>query len=86
MLKDRAVTPKFTKGQVVRVSLCRQDGQVKNELARKCLRYSSECGTVSSWGLYFLDSGTRLVYHVRMNDGKVLLVTEDCLVPVKDPA
>ena len=86
MLKERAALPKFTKGQSVRVSLYAQDGEVRNDLARKCLRYSSECGTVSSWGFYFLDIGTRLVYHVRMNDGKVLLVTEDCLVPVKDPA
>ncbi len=86
MLKERPTVPKFTKGKLVTVSLYGQDGQVKNDLAKKCLPYSEKSGTVSSWGFYFLGSGTRLVYHVRMSDGRVLLLTEDCLIPVNDPA
>ena len=86
MVKGPAGAPKFTKNQVVTVSLYDQQGRFRNDLAKKCIAYSTKPGVVGSWGFYFFSGSTALVYHVRMDDGKVLLLTEDCLVPVKTPA
>ena len=83
MAHGLAATAKFTKNQVVMISLYDEDGEVINDLAKKCIRYLARTGVVGSWGIYLLNGVSRLVYHVRMDDGKVLLVTEDCLMPVK---
>ena len=83
MAHGLAATAKFTKNEVVMISLYDEEGKVINDLAKKCIRYLAKTGVVGSWGIYLLNGVSRLVYHVRMDDGKVLLVTEDCLMPVK---
>jgi hypothetical protein len=85
MAREPSGTPKFTKNQVVKISLYDQEGRFKNDLAKRCIAYAAKPGVVGSWGFYFLNGATALVYHVRMDDGKVLLLTEDCLMPVKGP-
>ncbi len=73
--------PRFTKGQVVMLSLVDQDGQPKNDFARACPSYYyAQRGVVVSW----VDTGTVFVYQVRMDDSNVLQFSEDCLMPVKN--
>ena len=83
MIKQHMAASRFTKGQTVGISLYDEEGRLRNDLAEKCLAYSGLTGTIGSWGYYFLNGGTRLVYHVRMDNGKVLLLTEDCLMSAK---
>jgi hypothetical protein len=72
--------PRFTKGQVVMLSLLDQEGRPKNDLARGCPSYYyAQSGVVVNW----VDTRTVFVYQVRMDDGNVLQFSEDCLMPVK---
>jgi hypothetical protein len=72
--------PRFTRGQVVMLSLLDPEGQPKNDLARGCSTYYyAQRGVVVSW----VDTGTVFVYQVRMDDSNVLQFSEDCLMPVK---
>ena len=83
MAKEPAGTPKFTKGQIVMIALLNEARQPINELAKKCAQCFAKPGVIVSWGSYSLNRVARLVHQVKMDDGKVLLLTEDCLMPVK---
>jgi hypothetical protein len=73
---------RFTKGQAVMLSLLDQEGQPKNDFARVCPSYyHAQSGVVARW----VDTGTIFVFQVRMDDGAMLQLTEDCLVPVNGP-
>ena len=73
-------TPKFSKKQVVMLSLLDQAGQPKNPLASEATTYYAKNALV----LHIVNSQSDFIYTVQTDDGSVFLLTEDCLVPVKD--
>ena len=78
------LTPQFTKKQVVRISLYNHQGKVKNVLAKKALPYYSQVAEVVSFAIYEMGHKAVLVYKVKVDDGTILSLTEDCLMAVKD--
>lgn len=84
-MADYRLVPKFTKGQVVRLSLHDHQGKAKDELAKKALRYFSQPATVMSVAPYEKGKRVVLVYKVRVEDGSVVQLTEDSLMEMKDP-
>jgi hypothetical protein len=84
VMADQWLTPKYGKGQKVRISLHESSGKVQNELARKSLRYYSQTAEVISGALWEAGGAVVVVYRVRAEDGTILQLTEDCLMPLKD--
>jgi hypothetical protein len=72
--------PKFLKRQMVMLNLLDQVGQPKNPLASEVTTYHYKNAVV----LHMVNSQSDFIYTVQTNDGSVFLLTEDCLVPVKD--
>ena len=83
-MADEILIPKFTNKQVVRISLHDTKGKPKNEFARKALPYFAQIAVVLSVAMYEKSGKVILVYKVRVEDGTVLKLTEDCLIAVKD--
>ena len=82
-MSDEILTPKFTKKQIVRISLYDHKGKAKNDLARKALSYSSQVAEVMSSTPHETGQATVIVYRVKAEDGSVLQLSEDCLMHVK---
>ncbi len=74
--------PKYHKGQVVYIGLLDRQGQPKNDLARRYSTYFAKSGVLVRCQRY--RNREQLVYTVRMDGNELILVTEDCLVPVKE--
>jgi len=72
--------PKFLKRQKVMLSLLDQAGQPKNPLASEATTYHAKNAVV----LHIVNSQSDFICTVQTDDGSVFLLTEDCLVPVKD--
>lgn len=83
-MNDKVLVPKFTRKQIVRISLYNEKGKLKNELARKALRYYAQVAEVKSVNLYEKADKVSLVYKVKVEDGTILNLTEDCLMAVKE--
>jgi hypothetical protein len=83
VMADQWLAPKYAKGQKVRISLHDSSGKVKNELARKSLRYYSQTAEVMSSALWEAAGVVVVVYRVRAEDGTALQLTEDSLMPLK---
>ena len=83
-MADQWVSPRFTKKQIVRISVYNSQGKPKNELARKALSYYSQVAEVVSSSMFEMGRKPILVYRVKADDGKILQLTEDCLMPVND--
>lgn len=81
-MKEHVWSPTYAKGELVRTSLFDQKGRPKNDAARKCLSYYAQVGVVAGWFHYSVKGLTDFVYKVRMDDGKILQLTGDCLMPV----
>lgn len=74
----------FAKNQVVRISPYDHLGKVKNDLARKALPYYSQVARVVESQVREVRHKTVSVYKVRVDDGTLLELTEDSLIPVHD--
>ena len=83
-MSDEVLTPKFAKKQVVRLALYNHHGKAKNELASKALPYFAQVAEVISCAPHEMGQVVILVYRVKVEDGSVLQLSEDCLMPVKD--
>jgi hypothetical protein len=83
-MSDEVLTPKFSKKQVIRISLYNDKGKIKNELARKALPYYAQVAEIMSVNLYEQSGKPSLVYRVKMDDGTLVNLTEDCLMPIND--
>jgi len=76
--------PKFIRRQLVRVALYNEKGKPKNKLAAKSIKYCAQVGEVADWGMLNVKGVRKLAYRVKMDDGNILTLTEDCLMPVND--
>jgi hypothetical protein len=74
----------FDINQVVRISPYDKKGRVKNNLARKAIPYFSQVAEVLNYDLYEMGSKVVIVYFVKVDDGTILQLTEDCLMTVSD--
>ena len=83
-MAEQWLIPKFTRRQVVRISLHDQRGKAKNKLARKALPYFAQTAEAMSYTLGEMSGKVVLVYKVRVDDGTVLQLTEDCLMTIKE--
>ena len=77
--------PLFAMGHLVMIAPFNQKGKPKSDLANKSAKYYAHTGVVASVGLPGKKSITGFVYRVKMEDGNVLELTEDCLFRVKPP-
>jgi len=82
MAKEPEEKPRFHRGQVVMISRDNERGEVVNDLARKAVSYFAKPGVLVTCKRY--STRPLLVYGVKMDDGTILQLTEDCLVPVRD--
>ena len=87
MAKEPVGAPRFANGEQVRLAallaLQRNDEQPKNGHAERSLRYDGLIGTIVNSAFYSLKGLKGFVYRVKMDDGTVLQLTEDCQIPVK---
>jgi hypothetical protein len=85
-LVDEVFIPKFKKKQLVRISLHDKKGEPKNDFARQALPYFAQVAEVLGVNLYEKSGKAFLVYKVKVEDGTILQLTEDCLMAVIDSA
>jgi|WetSurMetagenome_2_1015567.scaffolds.fasta_scaffold41910_4 hypothetical protein len=83
-MTDEILAPKFVRKQVVRLSLFDNKGKPKNDFARKALPYYAQVADILSIIPHEKSGKVILVYKVKLEDGVVLQLTEDCLIPVND--
>ena len=67
------------------VAPCNQKGKPKNDLAKKLAGYNAHTGVVVGVGLPTKKGILGFVYKVKMEDGNIIQLTEDCLFRVKSP-
>jgi len=79
MPNEPAQAPKFRRLQTVILSLYDREGKPK-DLAAGCVRYNAHYGEVVGWKY---SPEKSLIYKIEMEDGKILELTEDCLVGLK---
>ena len=81
-IKDMTIqltgNPKFGKHEVVKVSLY-DSGRLKDDLARKAIPYDGQVGAVIGRRYYSILGRTGFVFNVKMNDGNLIRLSEDCL-------
>jgi hypothetical protein len=78
----REIDAQFAPNQMVRISPFDKKGRAKNSLAQKALPYYSQVGEVLNYDLYELGSRIAIVYFVKVDDGTILQLTEDCLMAI----
>ncbi len=71
--------PKFHKGQLVQIGTRNEKGEFLNEWARRAEPYSAKLGDLVRCQRYLIGGVPLLIYSVKMEDGTILKVTEDCL-------
>jgi hypothetical protein len=84
MPKEPTPTPNLHVSQLVGIIFLNEQGQPKNDLALKCdPYYFAKFGEIKGWTSRSINGQTEIVYFVKMDDGAVLKLTEDCLIKVK---
>jgi hypothetical protein len=83
-MADVVINPKYNKKDLIRISPFDQNGRPKNEFARKAIPYVSQVAEILSVNLYEKAHKPILVYRVKTEEGSVVLLTEDCLMAVKN--
>jgi hypothetical protein len=74
----------FSTNQFVRIWPYDKKGKIKNNLAAKALPYFSQIAEVLNYDLYEQGSRIVVVYFVKVSDGTILQLTEDCLMVIKE--